>query len=108
MSEEGRDDTTGRFVAGNPQSGRAGRRRAEKLTPAERQAIAAKGYRSATQAAGKIRDVLADLWAGRVWLQTENGYVLPLDEELAARIEEVLTRSKRTLERTPGKDVEAS
>jgi hypothetical protein len=108
MTEEGRDDTTGRFVAGNPQSGRAGRRRAEKLTPAERKTIAAKGYRSATVAAGKIRDLLADLWARREWQETEYGFTVRVDEELAARIEEVLVRSKRTIDRTPGKDVEAS
>jgi hypothetical protein len=108
MAEEGRDDTTGRFVAGNPQSGRAGRRRAEVLTPAERSAIAAKGYRSATVAAGKIRAILADLWARRVWQETEYAYTVPVDEELAARIEAVLVRSKLTLERAPGQDVEAS
>jgi hypothetical protein len=107
MTEEGRDDTTGRFVAGNPQSGRAGRKRAEVLTPAERKAIAAKGYRSATVAAAKIRDLLAELWARRV-VQAGHGYIVPVDNDLAARVEEVLVRSKRTIERTPGQDVEAS
>ena len=107
MTEEGRDDTTGRFVAGNPQSGRAGRRRAEKLTPAERKAIAAKGYRAATVAAARIRDILGDLWARRV-ARAGQGYVVPVDDDLAARVEEVLVRSKRTLERTPAQDVEAS
>ena len=107
MTEEGRDDVTGRFVAGNPQSGRAGRRRAEVLTPAERKAIAAKGYRSATVAAGKIRDLLADLWGRRV-AQAGRGYIVPVDDDLAAQVEDVLVRSKRTLDRTPSQDVEAS
>ena len=107
MTEEGRDDTTGRFVAGNPQSGRAGRRRAEVLTPAERQAIAAKGYKSATVAAARIRDILAELWERRI-CEPGGGYVVPVDDDLTARIEEVLLRSKRTLDRTPAQDVEAS
>jgi hypothetical protein len=96
MSEEGRDDTTGRFVAGNPQSGRAGRKRAEVLTPAERKVIAAKGYKSAAQAAGKIRAILAELWARRV-AQPGPGYVVPVDDDLAARIDEVLVKSGRNM-----------
>ena len=90
-----------RALCGGQSAERAGGAgRAEKFTPAERQAIAAKGYKSATEAAGKIRDILADLWARRVWLQAEDGYVVPVDDDLAARVEEVLVRSKRTMERT--------
>lgn len=107
MTEEGRDDTTGRFVAGNPQSRRAGRRRAEKLTAAERKAIAAKGYRSATEAAARIRGILEELWERREWQETDCGYTVRVDAELAARIEEVLIKSKRT-ERAPSEDVDAS
>ena len=107
MTEEGRDDTTGRFVAGNPQSGRAGRRRAEVLTAEERITIAAKGYRSATEAAARIRAILADLWARRV-AQAGHGYVVPVDDDLAVRVEEVLVRSKRTLDRAPSQDESTS
>ena len=107
MAEEGRDDQTGRFVAGNPQSGKAGRQRAAVLTPAERSAIAAKGYKSATVAAAKILGILAELWARRS-SQPGHGYVVPVDDALAAQIEAVLTKSKRTLERAPSQTVDAA
>jgi hypothetical protein len=79
------------------------------LTVAERQAIAAKGYRAATEAAARIRDLLAELWARRTSTGEHGaGYTVVADSDMAARIEEVLTRSKRTLKRTPGQDDEPS